>query len=257
LGELYRDGVTLYYEDAGKGASPLLFIHGLGGDHTTFVRQFEHFRRHHRVVAIDLRGHGRSDAPPQGYTLAELSEELAWACYELGLYRPVFIGQGLGGMIAVECACRHPDLPAGIAALDAPLPPTPELRARTQRVLDALSDSTNPDALRQALEGLSLLVPDPQRRTRILEQVASLPPQVATSLWESACGWDASAALAACHIPMLYIAAGASLADLARLRELCPQIEVGSMMDAGPDHPSGAPAQANDLLERFLHTISP
>lgn len=254
MAKLYHDQVALFYEDAGRGAPPLLFIHGLGGDRTCFAPQFEHFRHDHRVVAIDLRGHGQSDAPEQGYSLPELAEELAWMCYELGVYKPVFVGYGLGAMIAVECARRHPSLPAGIAALDAPLPPTSELGACAQGVLEGLSGSSGADALDRAGEGLLWPADDLPRRAQILEGLARIPSYVATALWESACTWDAPAALMGCKAPLLSIATEAPLADLARLRELCPQVVVGNTVGAELVQPSEVQAQVNDLLEGFLHT---
>ena len=61
--QLKRDGIALFYEEAGKGAPPILLVHGLAGDHTFMTPQFEHFRRSHRVVSVDLRGHGQSEQP--------------------------------------------------------------------------------------------------------------------------------------------------------------------------------------------------
>jgi pimeloyl-ACP methyl ester carboxylesterase len=46
-----------------------------------------------------------------------LADDLAWLCYELGLYRPVVLGHGLGGRVALDLALRYPDLPATIAAV--------------------------------------------------------------------------------------------------------------------------------------------
>jgi pimeloyl-ACP methyl ester carboxylesterase len=252
MGQLIRDGVALFCEDAGKGAPPLLFIHDLGADHTAFAPQFTHFRRDHRVVALDLRGHGQSAAPPQGYTLAGLADDLAWMCVELGLYQPVFVGHGLGGMLAMACAASHPDLPAAIVVLDAPLPPTAATRAGCQRVLQALRGSDAPAARRQLLESHRPLAVGPQRAAQVLENTAYLSPQATLPLWESLCAWDACAALASCRLPLLYLAVEPPLADLPRLRELCPQVIVSRLPAVAQDPPVAAPAQVNDPLERFL-----
>ena len=63
--KLIRDGVALAYEEAGSGDPPLLLVHCWCCDHSYFQPQFEHFQRDHRVVAVDLRGHGASDKPVQ------------------------------------------------------------------------------------------------------------------------------------------------------------------------------------------------
>ena len=75
---LPRDGVALFYEEAVGDDPPVLLVHGIACDHTIFAPQFEHFaRRGHRVVGVDLRGHGQSDKPHQGYTMQLLAGDLA------------------------------------------------------------------------------------------------------------------------------------------------------------------------------------
>jgi len=57
-----KEGVTLAYQDTNPGSPPILFVHGWGCDHTAFAPQAEFFRHSPRVVSVDLRGHGKSDA---------------------------------------------------------------------------------------------------------------------------------------------------------------------------------------------------
>ncbi|MBI2866646.1 MAG: alpha/beta fold hydrolase, partial [Chloroflexi bacterium] len=58
-----RGGVALAYAEAGAGDPPIVLLHGMGGNHTRLASQFEHLRARHRVVALDLRGHGASGKP--------------------------------------------------------------------------------------------------------------------------------------------------------------------------------------------------
>ena len=59
MSQVRRNGIALFYQEAGGGELPLVFVHGWCCDHTYFASQFEHFRRKHRVVTVDLRGHGQ------------------------------------------------------------------------------------------------------------------------------------------------------------------------------------------------------
>ncbi len=83
--QITHNGVTLAFEDAGKGAPPILLIHDLGSDHTSLRAQLEHFRCLHRVLAVDLPGHGVSATVAKPNTPADLADEVAWLCYELGV----------------------------------------------------------------------------------------------------------------------------------------------------------------------------
>jgi pimeloyl-ACP methyl ester carboxylesterase len=125
-----RDDLSLYYEQAGRGDPPLVFVHGWCCDHTFFKPQFEYFQSSHAVTTFDLRGCGGSDRREDGYDLPRLADDLAWLCAEIGVSRPVVIGHSLGAMIAIELAARHPSLPAAVIADDpGPINPSPEIRS--------------------------------------------------------------------------------------------------------------------------------
>lgn len=67
--KLDRDGVALYYEEQGQGKPALVFVHGWCCDRTYHAPQVAHFSKTHRCVALDLRGHGESDKPEEGYSI--------------------------------------------------------------------------------------------------------------------------------------------------------------------------------------------
>ena len=124
--ELVRDGVALTYAEAGSGDPPILLIHGAMNDHSYFAPQFEHFRRRHRTIAVDLRGHGRSAKPRQDYTIHGFADDVAWLGREISLVGPVIVGHSMGGLVALDIAARFADLPAAVVILDTPVvPPQP------------------------------------------------------------------------------------------------------------------------------------
>src|SRR5215210_7767630 len=118
--QLRREGVDLFYEEAAGGDQPILFVHGWCCDHTYFAPQFERCaERGHRVVAVDLRGHGRSDKPEDSYAMGVFADDLAWVCERIGLDKPVVIGHSMGGIVAFDLAARYPALPSAVVMLDA------------------------------------------------------------------------------------------------------------------------------------------
>src|SRR5690242_8394434 len=119
LRSLSRDGTSLAYLDTGAGDRPCVFVHGWTCNHTHFAPQIAHFARDHRVIAVDLRGHGASDAPEQGYTVAGFADDVAWLCEQLDVEQPVLVGHSMGGTVVLDVAARHPDLPSAVVMVDA------------------------------------------------------------------------------------------------------------------------------------------
>jgi pimeloyl-ACP methyl ester carboxylesterase len=122
-----RDGVSLWHEEHGSGDPAIVFVHGFACDHSQFDAQVARFAERHRTVAVDLRGHGRSDAPVQDYTMAGFADDVAWQARRAGAARAVFVGHSMGGVVAAMVAARHPEQVAGVVMLDSAIVPRPEL----------------------------------------------------------------------------------------------------------------------------------
>ncbi|MGY4645131.1 alpha/beta fold hydrolase [Cellulomonas sp. URHB0016] len=95
----------------------------------------------YRVAAMDVRGTGGSDKPPQGYDVPTLATDVAGVVRSLGAERAVVVGNGTGGEIAWALAALHPEVVRAVAALGAPHPldmqghPRAALRPRALRRL--------------------------------------------------------------------------------------------------------------------------
>lgn len=253
--QLNRDGVILAYEEAGSGASPILFVHGFGGNHTHFAPQFDYFRRKHRVVAVDRRGHGQSDKPEQAYTIAGFADDLAWVCRELGLYKPAVIVHSMGA-IGLELAARFPELLGALIILDAPFLPPPEVQTNFRQMLEGLRSPAYREVLRQIADALIFLPTDnPERKADLVEALCAVPQHVLVSTWENFLEHDTAAAAAACQVPTLYLGS-VFPANLTRFRELCPQLMTGQTVGAGHFHQLEVPEQVNAMIERFLAIVA-
>jgi pimeloyl-ACP methyl ester carboxylesterase len=248
-----RDGVKLYYEEAGVGEPPILLVHGWTCDHTYFAPQFGHFSTNHRVVAVDLRGHGQSDKPEQDYAPSIFADDLAWLSGELGLGKPVVIGHSLGGVIAMELAVRHPELPAAVVLLDAPIVWPPDGRALAEQLIPAFQSPGYREVQRGFIEA-ALFAPtdNPLRKAHIVEMLCSTPQYVLTSSYEEMLNWDGAAAAQACRVPVLNLSSARSPNDSARLTELCPQVVHGQTVGAGHFNQLEVPDQVNAMIDRFL-----
>jgi len=100
--------MKIAHETRGSG-EPLVLVHGLAYDRHGWGRLPDLLAEHFRVVLIDNRGVGESDAPPGPYTVAEMSEDFVGILDELGIERTNLFGVSLGGYIAQELALAYPE----------------------------------------------------------------------------------------------------------------------------------------------------
>jgi pimeloyl-ACP methyl ester carboxylesterase len=251
--DLVRDGVVLAYDDAGAGYPPLVFVHGAACNRRFWYQQVPRFSSAHRVVAVDLRGHGESDAPLERYTVRLFAEDLTSTSTQLGIESPVVIGHSLGGLVALDFASAYPDRVAAAVLIDSPLLPGGN-RAEVVRDLVAGLRGPDPDsALRAYFASLFGPYDNAATRSWILDQAVLTAPHVTSSLWEeSLVSWDDEAALRKCRVPVLYIDAGTPNADLTRAVELCPGLIIARTIGSGHFSPLVVSEQVNAVLERFL-----
>jgi pimeloyl-ACP methyl ester carboxylesterase len=101
-------GRDLAYVSGGDGP-PLLLIHGIGGDWRTWEPVLEGLAQRHRVVAVDLPGHGGSAKGAGDYSLGALASALRDLCGALGIDRATVVGHSLGGGIAMQFSYQFPE----------------------------------------------------------------------------------------------------------------------------------------------------
>lgn len=100
--------VRIAYEVHGDG-EPLVLVHGLAYDRFGWGRLPELLAERFRVVLLDNRGVGESDAPAGPYTVAQLAEDVLAVLDDAGIERTNLFGVSLGGYVAQEVALAHPE----------------------------------------------------------------------------------------------------------------------------------------------------
>jgi pimeloyl-ACP methyl ester carboxylesterase len=103
------NGLNIFYEMAGEGR-PLVLLHANPFDHTIWVYQITHFSRRFKVVAIDLRGYGRSDKPEHPFTFADMANDILGVVRDERIESLALAGVSIGATLALQIALDHPEL---------------------------------------------------------------------------------------------------------------------------------------------------
>ncbi len=104
-----RNGHAIYYETYGAGP-PLVLVHANPFDHRLWLYQIAHFSAFYKVIAMDLRGYGRSDKPEIEFSLSDLTEDVLGICADEGVSRAIFAGVSVGSGICMQIGLEHPDM---------------------------------------------------------------------------------------------------------------------------------------------------
>lgn len=255
---IYLDDLRLNAEVSGPpGAPALVMIHALGTDLTIWDETCAALPRH-RILRLDLRGHGRSDAPPPPYALGRLVRDVERLMDHFALKEAVVIGVSLGGMVAQGLAAKRLDLVRALVLSNtAARIGGPGLwRARIDEVTDKGLAAYAPGAMARIFGPRWQEAP---AMPRIRAQLEATDPQGWTGCAAAIAAADLYTSTATLRLPCLVIAGardGTTPPDLVQeTAALIPGHRYHLMRDAGHLPMVERPAGFVTLLTEFLSAI--
>ncbi len=94
------NGLKIYYEVSGEGL-PFVMVHANPFDHNLWMYQIAHFSTYFKVIAIDIRGYGRSDKPTTPFSLKDMADDVLGVCRDEGVKEAIFGGVSVGSGMAI------------------------------------------------------------------------------------------------------------------------------------------------------------
>jgi pimeloyl-ACP methyl ester carboxylesterase len=238
---------------AERGDLPVVLVHSLAGNSTHWAKQLEHLRPTRRAVALDLRGHGRSEPAKNGdYSIAGMAGDIAAVVDTLGLDRFVLVGHSMGGGVALAYAGAHPDRVAGLLLLDPigdgkQIPP-----AAAQSFLGGFESDYEAASRKYWTQ---IAGSDGAIQKRLLADLEATPREVMVPVLRSVMQFDPDPALARYQGPVLAVVTPQNdmPMSLHRLGKGFPHRVVG-----GTGHwiQLGKPEEFNRVLDQFLKTTA-
>jgi pimeloyl-ACP methyl ester carboxylesterase len=197
------DGTPIRYEAMGAGEPTLVFVHGWALDRRLWDDQVEHLAARHRVVTLDLAGHGESGGQRAQWTMAAFGEDVKAVVEAVGATQVVLVGHSMGGPVVLEAARRMPERVKGVVLVDTLL----DVEERTPpEQIDAMAKPFEADypatVTRMCTEYLFGPNTPAAVRERVLGHATALPPDISIALLRRAWGYDPLPALREIKAPI-------------------------------------------------------
>ncbi len=251
------NGAELYYEVTGEGP-PLLLLHGLGSCAQDWEFQAPEFARSHRVIMMDVRGHGRSARPPAPYSVAQFARDAVALLEMLGATPADVAGLSMGGMIAFQMAVDAPSAVRSLVIINSG--PEMILRTLSQRMLIRSRFSVirlfGMGTLGKMVAGP--LFPKPEQahlRERFKAQVASNDPSAYRNSLRALIGWSVAGRIGQIQCPVLVVASDHDYTPVVWKQTYTAQIPGAKLVvleDSRHAAPLDQPEQLNRVILDFL-----
>jgi 3-oxoadipate enol-lactonase len=255
-----RGDVASSYESFGEGA-PVVLLHALSMNRYAWVHQVFALARTHRVLVVDLRGHGLSDRPAGGYSIPEMALDVRAVLDDASVEQVSVVGNSAGGMIAVQLALDAPERVERMVLVScatglSPLVPPAVLQAyeaRFEAAFDAMTrGATSARTKRERPEVASFLADVWRARGNFSPLVFQSCVRDPGGVF----GWDVTERLREIERPALVFAGQEDQAvplDAVRaLAEGLPRATLRIVPEVGHYYPMERPGDFNDELRAFL-----
>lgn len=240
-------------DDGGRGGLPVLLVHSLAGKSAHWSGQLEHVRPTSRAVALDLRGHGRSEPPKNGdYSMAGMTRDIEAVVDTLGIGKFVLVGHSMGGGVALVYAGAHPDRVAGLLLLD-PIgdgkqTPADEIKSFMEGL------ASNYDSVIQGYWS-QIAGPEASIRERLLSDLRATPSETVIQGFEEVMRFDPDPALAGYKGPKLSVVTPYNDQPFS-LHRLGAGFPHQVVTETGHWIQLDKPEEFNRMLDEFLVTVS-
>ena len=241
----------LHVEEAGSGGLPVVLIHAFGGSAAHWSEQTSHLGASRKAIAIDLRGHGESDAPKDSdYRVESLAGDIEVVVDALlPASRFVLVGHSMGGSAAIAYAQGHPERVAGLMLVGAPGRVAPEMAEQVLAGLHADYAGGMESYTNRLLGGAKAEV-----ALRIRDELRRVPRDTSLAIIEANFAYDPLPALQAYAGPTLIVDTAQSEGPTT-LHAQAPQIPREVIPGTSHWPQLDDPKRFNNLLDRFLAQI--
>ena len=255
-----ENDVQLFYEDIGSG-EPVLLLHGLGSSSAEWAAQIEALAPRYRVLAVDIRGSGRSRdlrLRPTPFSMMQFANDVARLLDHLGTMPAHVVGLSLGGMIAFQLSVDHPRLVRTLTIVNS----VPDLVPRTLKehltvgLRSWVARILGPAGMARLLA--TRLFPKPEEtplRKRFVEFMSRNDKQSYIATQRAMFGWSVLDRIEEIEVPVLVVHSQHDYWPVELKQAYARRMKRAELVvipDVGHALPLQAPEQFNSVLASFL-----
>lgn len=175
------DGTPISYEVHGTGESTLVLVHGWSCDARYFREQLPALAPTHRVVTLDLAGHGHSGSSRTDYTMESFGQDVQAVLRDVGGDRFILVGHSMGGIVIAEAARLDASRLLGLVLIDTVENAEMPFSQEEFDNMTAPFRADFPSACRAFVQTMLVPATPESLRQWIAADMASAPPAVAMS----------------------------------------------------------------------------
>lgn len=185
----------------GKGSTVVL-VHGLGGNRTDWLPTAKRLLANHRVVLVDLPGHGDSPTLPDPFSLDAAAAQLDAVLAQQNPESTIVVGHQLGGVVALLEATAHPERMRGLILIDTPVKSPVAIEDQDKRRFVAFMDNSYDTFLGMMFKRVGR---DTTQGKQIYASASTVQPNTIKSYFREILSMDANKSLKAVKVPLALI----------------------------------------------------
>jgi len=249
------DGVKISYDAQGTGQPVLVFVHGWTCSKEYWKEQVAHFAKKHKVVTIDLAGHGQSGLSRKDYTIEAFGKDVAAVAEKLNLNRIILVGHSIGGLVVVEAARQMPGRVVCLVGAD-------EFhdieKGFTEEDVKGLIAMIEPDFVKGTQSFVREMFPpdaDPELVNWVASEMSSADPEIGINAFRNLGNYDLKSAVGKMEMPIYSINADLWPTNFEVNKKYVKSFKLKMMKGIGHFVMLEDPEKFNKLLEEIIKEL--
>jgi pimeloyl-ACP methyl ester carboxylesterase len=249
------DGVKISYDVQGTGQPVLVFVHGWSCSKEYWKEQVAHFAKKHKVVTIDLAGHGQSGRSRKDYTVESFGKDVASVVKKLNLDQAILIGHSMGGDVIVEAAGQMPDRIICLVGADTFHDIEKGYQSAEVEKIATMFEADFVKEVQGFVRQMFTPTADPELVEWVAGKMSSANPQVGINAWRNLGNYDLKSAVQKMEIPICSISADLWPMNLDANKKYAKTFKLKLMPGIGHFVMLEDPEKFNKLLEEIIEEL--